>query len=319
MPNRGYTASANYRYGFNGKENDNEVKGAGNEQDYGMRIYDPRLGRFLSVDPLVKNYPWNSTYAFSENDVIRNIDLDGQEKFTAHILRLEHEGRSQIKTSTSSTNQNQIFIQQTTCHPDKTYLIKDRIRIQKEYAKLDISHGQVDFPRSAFWTSLFGPRTLGKGAQINGQFYGPKSIIDDKGFVTNRQAPLTGTPPIVGFAPGTYGRLINAVEEQKVIQGSFSIVKWEGYPEGLPKPLGPFRLLEGEEYQNARSLANKANAALRRSNPEAYFGKEIHELQPVKFDGSPTDLSNKITLTPQEHAEITAFFNKLMRDIKKIK
>jgi hypothetical protein len=35
-----------YRYGFNGKENDNKVKGEGNQQDYGMRVYDPRLGRF---------------------------------------------------------------------------------------------------------------------------------------------------------------------------------------------------------------------------------------------------------------------------------
>lgn len=42
-----------YRYGFNGKENDNDVKGIeGSQQDYGMRIYDPRLGRFLSVDPV---------------------------------------------------------------------------------------------------------------------------------------------------------------------------------------------------------------------------------------------------------------------------
>src|SRR5690606_4468651 len=49
MPGRGYSASDAYRYGFNGKENDNEVKGEGNQQDYGMRIYDPRLGKFLSV------------------------------------------------------------------------------------------------------------------------------------------------------------------------------------------------------------------------------------------------------------------------------
>ncbi len=41
-----------YRYGFNGKESDDEIKGEGNQQDYGMRIYDTRLGRFLSVDPL---------------------------------------------------------------------------------------------------------------------------------------------------------------------------------------------------------------------------------------------------------------------------
>src|SRR5690606_9621159 len=51
MPGRAWTLGDAYRYGFNGKENDNEVKGEGNQQDYGMRIYDTRLGRFLSVDP----------------------------------------------------------------------------------------------------------------------------------------------------------------------------------------------------------------------------------------------------------------------------
>ena len=81
MPGRKYSQlNSNYRYGFNGKENDNEVKGEGNQQDYGLRIYDPRLGRFLSVDPLSAEYPWNSTYAFAENDVIRSIDLEGAEK-----------------------------------------------------------------------------------------------------------------------------------------------------------------------------------------------------------------------------------------------
>lgn len=36
--------------------------------------------RFLSVDPLTVNYPWNSPYAFAENDVIRSVDLDGLER-----------------------------------------------------------------------------------------------------------------------------------------------------------------------------------------------------------------------------------------------
>ena len=46
-----------------------------------MRIYDTRLGKFLSVDPLFKGFPWNSTYAYAENDVIRCIDIDGGEKY----------------------------------------------------------------------------------------------------------------------------------------------------------------------------------------------------------------------------------------------
>ena len=54
MPGRTYN-SGNYAYGFNGKRMDNEVSGTGNQYDYGFRIYDPRLVRFKSVDPLQKN------------------------------------------------------------------------------------------------------------------------------------------------------------------------------------------------------------------------------------------------------------------------
>jgi RHS repeat-associated protein len=77
-PARQYSVSG-YRYGFNGKENDNEVKGEGNQQDYGMRIYDPRLGRFLSVDPLAKSYPMLTPYQFATNTPIMAIDLNGKE------------------------------------------------------------------------------------------------------------------------------------------------------------------------------------------------------------------------------------------------
>ena len=80
MPER-TKANAAYRYGFNGKENDYDMSTDGLPQDYGMRIYEPRLGRFFSVDPLTKEYPWNSTYAFAENDVIRSVDLDGLERY----------------------------------------------------------------------------------------------------------------------------------------------------------------------------------------------------------------------------------------------
>jgi RHS repeat-associated protein len=68
-----------YRYGFNGKETHNEVKGFQNQQDYGMRIYDPRIGRFLSVDPISKSYPELTPYQFTSNSPIANIDMDGGE------------------------------------------------------------------------------------------------------------------------------------------------------------------------------------------------------------------------------------------------
>ncbi|PUZ22571.1 hypothetical protein DCM91_15000 [Chitinophaga costaii] len=68
-----------YRYGFNGKENDNEVKGEGDQQDYGFRIYDPRLVRFLSEDPITQKYPELTPYQFASNSPIAGVDEDGLE------------------------------------------------------------------------------------------------------------------------------------------------------------------------------------------------------------------------------------------------
>jgi RHS repeat-associated protein len=78
VPNR-HKSSADYRYGFNGKEKDDEIKGEGTQYDYGFRIYDPRIGKFLSQDPLFQSYPWLTPYQFASNSPIWAVDLDGLE------------------------------------------------------------------------------------------------------------------------------------------------------------------------------------------------------------------------------------------------
>jgi RHS repeat-associated protein len=81
-----------YRYGFNGKENDNEVKGLGNQQDYGMRIYDPRLGKFLSVDPMTSKYAWYTPYSYAGNKPIKFVDIDGLEDGLDIRMRMMEDG-----------------------------------------------------------------------------------------------------------------------------------------------------------------------------------------------------------------------------------
>jgi RHS repeat-associated protein len=76
MPGRNYN-SAEYRWGFNGKENDNEVKGAGNSLDFGARIYDSRLGKWLSVDALTGLAVDWTPYRFGFNNPILFMDKDG--------------------------------------------------------------------------------------------------------------------------------------------------------------------------------------------------------------------------------------------------
>jgi len=46
---------------------------------YTYRQHDARLGRFWSVDPLARKYPWNSPYAFGGNRVVDAVELEGLE------------------------------------------------------------------------------------------------------------------------------------------------------------------------------------------------------------------------------------------------
>ena len=78
-PMLGRTFSSNkYRRGFNGMEKDDELKGEGNSYDFGARMYDPRLGRFLSVDPKADQRVSLSPYNSMSNNPINRIDPDGQ-------------------------------------------------------------------------------------------------------------------------------------------------------------------------------------------------------------------------------------------------
>ena len=63
--NQQYTKSPNigeYRYFFNGQEDDNEVFGEMASFGYEFRQYDSRLGRWWSVDPKWNEYQSVSLY-----------------------------------------------------------------------------------------------------------------------------------------------------------------------------------------------------------------------------------------------------------------
>lgn len=98
--------------------------------------------------------------------------------------------------------------------------------------------------------------------------------------------------------------------------GSFSISDWSGYPAGVPRPQGPFRMVEGAEYDAARKAANKANASIRREQGLVGQPVDVHEVQPVKFGGSPTDPANKVVLPRDTHRQqVTPWWNQLQKDL----
>lgn len=102
VPNR--HSEDNYRYGFQGQEKDDEIKGEGNSLNYTFRMHDPRVGRFFAVDPLAPKYPFYSPYQFSGNRVIDMVELEGLEPAKAGTV----EGQQEEAFDQSLINDNPV-------------------------------------------------------------------------------------------------------------------------------------------------------------------------------------------------------------------
>ena len=68
-----------HRWKFQGQEEQKEF--GLNWSSFKWRNADVALGRFFSVDPLAEDYYYNSVYAFSENQVVNAVELEGLEKY----------------------------------------------------------------------------------------------------------------------------------------------------------------------------------------------------------------------------------------------
>ena len=76
LPNR-HGNSDKYRYGFQGSEKDDEIKGEGNSYTTKFRQYDPRIGRRLSLDPKQRLFTSHTPYNYSFNSPITINDQLG--------------------------------------------------------------------------------------------------------------------------------------------------------------------------------------------------------------------------------------------------
>jgi RHS repeat-associated protein len=68
-----------YRYGYQNQEKTDEISGSGNHINFTERGYDPRLGRWWSIDKYFAKYPYQSPYAFVGNSPIFNKEIDGND------------------------------------------------------------------------------------------------------------------------------------------------------------------------------------------------------------------------------------------------
>jgi RHS repeat-associated protein len=135
-----------YRYGFQGQEMDDEIKGEGNSVNYEYRMHDPRLGRFFAVDPLAPKYPHNSPYAFSENVVINAVELEGLErKYSFNSAIAAENFNSKLKAYNAGT----ISYEQLTSYLN-AHSISYMHESAREYVRKQLAKGKT---KEAVWVN----------------------------------------------------------------------------------------------------------------------------------------------------------------------
>ena len=84
MPGRNFKSDG-YRFGFNGYEMDNEMRGkTGADYDFDGYGLDVLLGRRKTLDPKFKDYPYLSPYAVFKNNPLYFIDKNGEFTIGVH-------------------------------------------------------------------------------------------------------------------------------------------------------------------------------------------------------------------------------------------
>ncbi|MCC5943553.1 MAG: hypothetical protein JJT94_01355 [Bernardetiaceae bacterium] len=91
--------SEGYRFGFNGMENDKDLNNGA--IDFGARIYDSRIGRFLSVDAKTHKYPHITPYAGLNNNPMFYVDPDGNDNVVYLVINRDNQDKPEIGIETA--------------------------------------------------------------------------------------------------------------------------------------------------------------------------------------------------------------------------
>jgi RHS repeat-associated protein len=204
MPGRNYNAPSkrDYRYGFNGKENDNEVSGEGSKVDFGARVYDARIGRWFAMD--VKTKPWITQYHYCSNNPVNKLDPDGKDDFIFHFVtttRVVSYGIGVNKRTLTLTNTTASLEIIATNGPDRFYHHKNHT-INNESA----GTSEKAYPDK---TTEFFPFSKGKTGittSTTGSFGSRQTFKDDDN--TTLMKYMAASPQLVNYiqARGLTGR-----------------------------------------------------------------------------------------------------------------
>ena len=175
IPVLGVYEGLNYPFGHNGKMKENELYGEGNGYDFGARMYDSRIGRWFSVDPLFNKYSFESNYLFTSDNPLLFIYKEGKDKYLYVIVM---DGDKVIATTTYLIQNNQVKLFPCTdtynsidCYSTD---VKQTITVDIKTKKWTVSEETADFShRHSF---LYGLRKWVKSATDKSEYHIGKQL-----------------------------------------------------------------------------------------------------------------------------------------------
>ena len=161
MPGRnGVTDVSNaYRYGFQGQERDDEVKGLANHMSFKNYGYDPRIGRRWQVDPEIKRGPQFSPFIFTFDNPTNFVDENGKWAYWSHYKMTK---KALIKAGFSKATAKEIAYYAST-YADDPKLVPQILGVvvglfnfiapsqfvknEKKYQNSEMSYSQKDYTK----------------------------------------------------------------------------------------------------------------------------------------------------------------------------
>ncbi|MCO5248153.1 MAG: hypothetical protein M9887_04290 [Chitinophagales bacterium] len=98
-----YAERGGYRYGFNGHENDDEVKGKGRHLSFGDFGYDSRLGKRWNIEPYINKFPFLSSYSTHFNNPVYFTDEDGNQPLAGPKRWTRYTGKGYQRTESNNS------------------------------------------------------------------------------------------------------------------------------------------------------------------------------------------------------------------------
>lgn len=153
----------NYRFGFGKMEKDNEIKGIGNSLDFGARVYDSRLGRWLTRDPRENQFPsWSPYNAFNDNPIFY-VDPSGEGAIaTLEVNRQTHKQYIRVVST--------VYVYSNTLSNDKVTYYANKIQtdINNQWNNQKVMDQNGNLSQETFSpTTLYGSRTLEVKYEVN--------------------------------------------------------------------------------------------------------------------------------------------------------